>query len=236
MEEKQAGPQSKTPAESLYLSQENLSHSVQAGNTARQAAGSSYPSSPFQPRSVSVLGCRAHSGMKRKGILGLHTVYEHASANKDQAGEQKWLGARGYSGSLRVTCELENTCMSLQMRVPGVVAVGPGSSYVQVPATGNTRTASEQIQHLSSAAGRLLQGVYTHTPTPRAPPAQTEVSQCSLCLPNPQHTHTVLIPACWDTLDTFWPQHQWALRLEAAAALLLWGCQTQHDVFSSKTK
>lgn len=66
--------------------------------------------------------------MKGKGILGLHTVYEHVSANQDQAGEQKWLGAKRYSGSLRATCELENTCMCLQMRAPGVVAVGPGSS------------------------------------------------------------------------------------------------------------
>lgn len=48
--------------------------------------------------------------------MGLYKVHEHVSANKDQAGEQKWLGARSYSGSPRATCELENTSMSLEIR------------------------------------------------------------------------------------------------------------------------
>lgn len=141
------------------------------------------------------------------------------SANKDQAGEQKWLGAKGNSGSPRATRELENICMSLQMRAPGVVPVGPGSSYVQVPATGDTRTASEQTQHLSSAAGRLLQRVYTHTPTPRAPSCSDRtVSVLSLpCLIPGIPTECTSMPAG----DPFRPQHWSALRHEAAAALLL---------------
>lgn len=49
-------------------------------------------------------------------MVGLYKVYEHVSANKHHAGEQKCLGARGYSGSPRATCELENSSMSLEIR------------------------------------------------------------------------------------------------------------------------
>lgn len=82
------------------------------------------------------------------------------------------------------------------MRACGLLAVRPGSSYVQVPATGGTRTATEQSQCLSSAAGQLLQRVYAHTLTPRAPSCSAS-TECSLCLPYPWHTHTVHTHACW---------------------------------------
>lgn len=87
------------------------------------------------------------------------------------------------------------------MWAPGVLAVGPGSSHVQVPATGDTRTASEQTQHLSSAAGRLLQHVYTHTPTLRAPSRSNRTVSVLSALPYPWHTHRVHIHACWGSIS-----------------------------------
>lgn len=197
------------------LSQENLSHTLQALNPARWIAGSSYPSTPFQLRSVSALGCRAHYGMKGKGILGLPKLWEHASANRDQAGEQERLEQGAIVG---LQGPLENTCMSLQMKAPGVVALEPGSSYVQVPATGDTRTASEQTQHLSSAADRLLQRVYAHTLTPRAPSCSNRtvsgLSLHALSLADTHRPHPCLLGTHF---GPNWP----ALRHEAAVALLL---------------
>lgn len=203
--------------ETPCLSQENPSHTVQAWNSARWGTGSSYPSSPFQLRSVLALGCKAHDGMKGKGILGLHKLYEHESDNKDQAGKQKWLEQEvivGFWGPL------EKTCMSLQMR-KSTWSGGCGTRELICPSASNW---GHRDSIWADPASELTcwQTVLTCAHTYSHPQSSLLLKQNCLmalfaCLIPGIHTQSTSMPAG----GTFQPQHWSGLRHEAAAALLL---------------
>lgn len=125
-------------------------------------------------------------GWKGRAFWDCLSFKEHASANKDQGGEQKWLEQGVIVG---LQGPLENTCMWWLWKQGTLM-----SKCQQLGTPG-------QPLSRPSIWAQLLTGcsnVCMHTLSlPELPPAPTELSQGSLCMPYPWQTLTEHIHACW---------------------------------------